>query len=291
MASDKPRIRLIVNGDDFGQSTSANRAIIRAHREGILTTASLMVTGNASDAAIKLARENPNLGVGIHLVLVRGKSILKPSEIIGLVNQRFEFEARPIRAGIRYYLSKSLHPFLRQEINSQFAEFRLSGLLLDHVNGHMHFHLHPTVFDMLKRDFKAWNIRAMRLTRDPLLTNLRLSAGRYFYRISHAAVFARLSGRAVAAMDLRGIAHTDRVFGLLQDGRMTESYLLKLLDNLWPGTFEIYCHPDEGEHAHELEALCSPRVRAKIEELGIELIRYQDLVKPRTARPREVART
>ena len=70
---------------------------------------------------------------------------------------------------------------------------------------------------------------------------------------------------------------------------MTEKYLLNLLDNLWSGTFEIYCHPDEDEHAHELEALCSPRVRAKIEELGIELIRYQDLVKPRVARTREAA--
>ncbi|MSU36657.1 MAG: ChbG/HpnK family deacetylase [Pedosphaera sp.] len=291
MVSDKKRIRLIVNGDDFGLSSDVNRAIIRAHREGILTSASLMVTGNACDGAIQLARENPDLGIGIHLVLVCGKSILKPSEIIGLVNQRFEFESRAVRAGIRYYFGKSIHQFLRQEINSQFAEFRLSGLLLDHVNGHLHFHLHPTIFDILKRDFKAWNIRAMRLTRDPLLTNLRLSAGRYFYRISRAAIFSRLSGRAVAAMDRRGIAHTDRVFGLLQDGRITEKYLLNLLDNLWPGTFEIYCHPDEDEHLHELEALCSPRVKAKIEELGIELIRYQDLVKPRPARTREAAQT
>ena len=234
------RIRIIVNGDDFGRSRSINQAIIKAHTEGILTSASLMVTGDASDNAVALARQNPRLGVGLHLVLVQGKSLLKPSEIIGVVDQRFEFEPNPVRAGLRYFFHRGTRHLLRQEINAQFVDFKIRGLPLDHVNGHLNFHLHPTIFNMLKRDSKAWNIRAFRLLRDPLLTNLRIAWGRYFYRLSHALIFSRLSARARSALDRRGIKYTDRVFGLLQNDRMTEKYLLKLLDNLWPGTFEIY---------------------------------------------------
>lgn len=276
MGSEK-RIRLIVNADDFGISHSANRAIIKAHQEGILTTTSLMVNGNAASDAVRKAYENPDLGVGLHITLVKGRSTLKPSEIIGVVNQRFEFEENPFRAGVRYFFARSLKPYLRQEVNAQFAEFRITKLPLDHVNGHLHFHLHPTIFSILKRDYRDWNIRAMRLTRDPLLTNLRLSFGNYFYKFSHALFFNRLCASAGPALKRRGIKHTDQVFGLLEDGRITEDYLLKVIDNLFPGDFEIYAHPDEDQHAHELAALCSPKVKQRIQERGIELIRYADL--------------
>lgn len=278
MASNpSPPIRLIVNGDDFGISHSANRAILRAHCDGILTTASLMVTGNACDHAVRLAHENPTLGVGLHLVLAHGKSVLKPSEIIGLCNQRFEFESSPLRAGLRYFFKSSLKPYLRQEINAQFSEFKVHGLRLDHLNGHLHFHLHPTVLDIIKRHHKDWNIRAMRVTQDPLFLNLRLAWGRFFYRFSHALIFNRLSSRARGPLARRGIRYTDRTFGLLQNDRITEKYLVRLLQSLRPGTYELYAHPDEDEHSHELEALISPKVRAIIEERRIQLLRYQDL--------------
>src|SRR5713226_2061196 len=77
--------RLIVNADDFGRSSSINQAVIRAHREGILTTASLMVNESAFDEAVALARQSPNLGVGLHLTLLCGHSALTPDRIPGLV--------------------------------------------------------------------------------------------------------------------------------------------------------------------------------------------------------------
>jgi chitin disaccharide deacetylase len=272
-----PRIRLIINADDFGSSHGANRAIIKAHREGILTSASLMVNGDAANNAVTLARENPTLAVGLHLTMVRGKSTLKPSEIIGVVNQRFEFDESPVRAGFRYFFNRDLDHFLKQEVDAQFREFRMAGLQLDHLNGHLHFHLHPTIFNHIKRHYRTWGISAMRLTREPLLINLRLAFGRYFYRLSHAFIFDQLSANAAPSLERRDIKHADYTFGLLQDGRLTEKYLLRLIDNLWPGTFEIFCHPDEEEHAHELAALTSPRVKELIRRRGIELIRYSDL--------------
>jgi len=271
------QIRLIVNGDDFGMSRGGNRAILRSHKEGILTSASLMITGNTARDAIQIARENPSLAVGLHLTLVRGKSSLKPSETLGLVDQRFQFDDSAIRAGLRYFFNRRLRQYLRQEMNTQIAEFRVTGIPMDHLNGHLNFHLHPTIFGLLKRYSRDWGIRAMRVTDDPLGLNLRMAGGRYLYRLSHALIFARLAARTRGPLERRRIAQTDRVFGLLQHGRITEKYLLKLLNSLTPGTYELYAHPDEDEHAHETEALCSPRVRELIQERRIELIRYSDL--------------
>ncbi|KAB2663011.1 MAG: ChbG/HpnK family deacetylase [Verrucomicrobia bacterium] len=276
----KAPIRLIVNGDDFGMSHANNRAIIRAHREGILTSASLMVNENAADHAVRMARENPKLGVGLHITLVCGKSSLKPSETIGLVDQRFEFDRSPTLTGLRYYFSRQVHSSLRQEVDAQFREFRLTKLPMDHVNGHLNFHLHPTIFRMLKRHASDWGIRAMRLTRDPLGLNLKLSFGRYFYRLSHAFIFAWLSRQAGPSLVRRRIRHADHVFGLLQNGRITEEYLVRLLERIGPGNYELYAHPDEDKHAHETEALCSPRVKEMVRQRGIELIRYSDLRAP-----------
>ncbi len=273
----REKIRLIINGDDFGRSSSVNRAIERAHRDGVLTSASLMVNEHGAEDAVKIANRNPRLGVGLHLVLVRGRSALKPSEIIGVVNQRFEFETNPVRAGIAYFFSQEMRKYLKHEIDAQFREFRTFGLALDHLNGHLNFHLHPSIFDIFRRHYHDWGIQGMRLTRDPFLMNLRLAWGHYFYRASHAFIFNRLSARAEPSLQRRGIRYTDAVFGLLQNDRMNEKYLLRLLDNLWPGDFELYCHPDEDAHAHETAALCSPRVREKIQERGIELITYSDL--------------
>ena len=272
-----PRIRLIVNADDFGISHGANRAIVRAHREGILASASLMVNGDAANNAVALAKENPSLAVGLHLTLINGRSTLKPSEIIGVVDQRFQFDDRPVRTGLRYYFNRDLHLCLKQEIDAQFREFRTAGLALDHLNGHLHFHLHPVVFEHIKQHHRTWGIGAMRLTREPLMINLRLAAGHYFYRASHAFIFDKLSSGVAPALARRGIKHADLTFGLLQNGRMDEKYLLRLIENLFPGTFEIFFHPDEEEHVHELEALVSPKVRELIRQRGIELIRYSDL--------------
>src|SRR5208283_3522947 len=85
--------RLIVNADAFGRSHSVNEAVIRAHRDGILTTASLMVNEPGCDEAVKLATENPKLGVGLHLTLMMGHSALPPGKIPGLVNSRGEFSS------------------------------------------------------------------------------------------------------------------------------------------------------------------------------------------------------
>ena len=141
--------RLIVNADDFGLSPSVNQAVVTAHRDGILTTASLMVNEPGFEEAIALAKQNPRLGVGLHLALSHGHAALLPGEIPGLVNERGEFSNRPVSTGLRYFVRRDLREELRREIKAQFEKFKATGLPLDHVNGHLHFHFHPRVFSML----------------------------------------------------------------------------------------------------------------------------------------------
>jgi chitin disaccharide deacetylase len=277
MAASEPVRRLIINADDFGRSHSINQAVIRAHREGILTTASLMVNGPAVDEAVALARQHPTLGVGLHLTLVCGTSSLPPESLPGLVDPQGRFSDDPVRTGFRYFVQRRLRQQLHSELASQFTRFQATGLPLDHVNGHLHFHLHPTIFDILMEQATSWNIRHLRLTRDPLALSLRLGLDQLAYRLTHALAFGCLARHAQPALARRRIRYTNRVFGLLQNGRVDESYVVKLLGRLPPGDSELYSHPSLDEFRPEFEALISPRVRETLERRQIERIRYLDL--------------
>ncbi len=269
--------RLVVNADDFGRSDEINAAVIRAHREGILTSASLMVNEPACAAAVALARENPRLGVGLHLTFLSGRSALRHDQIPGLVNERNEFTQNPVRAGFRYFFQRGLREQLRAEIRAQFQRFAATGLKLDHVNGHLHLHLHPVIFGLLMEEAAGCGITRMRLTRDPFRLNLRLAPGHLWYRAQHALIFHSLARRARPELAGRGIAYTGAVFGLLQNARVDENYVLNLLPELPAGDSELYSHPSLREFRHEFEALVSPRVVDLVKAQRIQLVRYQDL--------------
>ena len=277
MERDAARRRLIVNADDFGRSRSINEAVIRAHREGVLTTASLMVNEESCPKAVAMAKQNPRMGVGLHLTLLMGHSALPPEKVPGLVNIRGEFSNSPVGVGFRYFFQRGLREQLRAEIRAQFKKFRETGLPLDHVNGHLHMHLHPVVFRILMEDAEKLGIRHLRLTRDCFSLSRRMASGRWLYRASHAIIYERLSQRARKPLQQRGIRHAQITFGLLQDSHVDEEYVLKLLPELPAGDSELYSHPSLDRFKHEFDALISPRVKEQMGRLGIELIRYQDL--------------
>lgn len=277
MASPEPKRRLIVNADDFGRSYSINQAVIRAHREGILTTASLMVNEEAADEAVILARANPNLGVGLHLSLVCGRSALRPAAIPDLVNNQSQFTNNPVAAGLRYFFSARCREQLRREIAAQFEKFHATGLPLDHVNGHLHLHLHPVVFKILSENINAWGIKVMRLTRDPFFLNARIASGRWFYRLSHAIIYCFLSHRARPILAQQNVRHTGAVFGLLQNALVDGDYVTKLLPRLPEGDSELYSHPSLDQFKNEFDALINPSTQALVRQLQIQLIRCRDL--------------
>jgi hopanoid biosynthesis associated protein HpnK len=236
-----------------------------------------MVNEPGFEEAVAMAREHPRLGVGLHLTLLRGHSSLSPDQIPDLVNASREFLDNPAVTGIRFFFKSGLKSQLRSEIHAQFKKFQATGLHLDHVNGHLHLHLHPTVFGILTEDAAQLGIQHMRLTRDPFRLNLLVTSGRLFYRASHAVMLGLLSRRAKPVLDRLGIRYTRQVFGLLQNALVDVPYVKALLPSLPPGDSELYSHPSVDEFRHELDALINPRVREQIDQLEIQLIRYQDL--------------
>lgn len=266
-------IRWIVNADDFGRSSSINTAVEKAHREGILTSASLMVNEPACAGAVEIAGRNPNLGVGLHLTLCCGRAA---SQSV-LANAEKHFTAGPVTAGLKIFLSTEFKRALEAELEEQFKRFEATGLVLDHVNGHLNIHLHPTVLGILLRRAQEWGITRMRLTQDPWFIDKKLSNGKLAYRLSHAMIYHFLSKRARKHLAAHSIKHADYVFGLLRFDRIDEQFYLGLLPLLHSGTHEIYSHPSDDASIHELNALTSERVKQAVREHNVQLVRYQDL--------------
>lgn len=269
--------RLIVNADDFGRSASINQAVQRAHREGILTSTSLMVNEPGFEEALVMARANPQLAVGLHLTLILGHASLPPGEIPGLADAHGCFGNNPVSLGFRYFFQPALRDQLQREIAAQIGKFQATGLRMSHLDGHMHLHMQPVVFSILLANARKWGLTHLRLTCEPLRPNLRAATGRVFIRTLHAAIFRCLAAWQRRGLARLGIRHTSAVFGQLQDGRMNEDYVLRLLPELPPGDSELYMHPSLDDFKHEFDALVSPRVKATAAQLGIRLIRYQDL--------------
>lgn len=277
MAFSETSRRLIVNADDFGLSPGVNAAVIQAHQEGILTSASLMVNEEGASDAVRLAASNPRLGVGLHLSLAHGRAGLTPAQIPRLADVNGRFRDSGVAAGFSYFFNRKLQAELRAEIAAQFEGFKRSGLVLDHVNGHLNMHLHQAILRVLLENSERWGVRSVRLTRDPFFLNARLAGGAWAYRCSHAVIYRCLSAWARPRLRRKGLAHTGVVFGLLQNGRVHEQFLLDLLPNLPAGDSELYSHPGPPHFMEELAALTSPRARDAVRRLGIQLIRYQDL--------------
>ncbi len=279
--------QLVITSDDFGLSDGVNRAVEQAWRNGILTSASIMAGGEAFDGALDVARRNPGLQVGLHLTLVQGRPVLPADAIPGLVDERGYFPDNPVAAGMRYYFDRGLRDQLRQEIEAQLARVRDAGIALSHIDGHLNIHLHPTVFSLLTELMPHYAIASIRLSRERLTHNLRFNRERLAGKALERLIFGSLARHARPTLDRMGIHYAAEVKGVLNSGRMTEGYILAVLDGLDRGLTEIYFHPGclpdaeitrrmpDYQHQEELAALMSPRVRQKLTNLGIELTNYR----------------
>ena len=283
------RRRLIVAADDFGMSAGVNAGILRAYCDGILTDTSLMVNGQAFAEATELARANPGLSVGLHLMLVQGRCAAPPASIPLLADANGIFGNAPVWAGMRFFFVPGVRAQLRREIIAQLDKFLATGLPLSHVDGHLTIHMHPVVVDVLVDVCQQYGIRAVRLPREPLAPALRYDRRHLLRKLFEATSFNALSCWARPRLQRARLRHPDRMFGLHQTGHVSEEYLLSVLADLPPGVNEVYCHPalidDEArrwrpadyESEQELAALTSPRVRAAIDRAGIELITYHQI--------------
>ncbi len=280
---------LIDNADDFGLSPEVNAGVIRAHREGVLTSASLMVAAGACEAAVAAARDLPKLDVGLHLVLCQGSSTMPHTELGGMVDANGRFGDNPTIAGLKYFFDRKLSDKLRAECRAQIERhLNLTGRL-NHIDGHLNIHVHPVVADILIDLAAEYHVPCLRLPREPVFTTLALARDHLRRKLLEAVIFRSLSARARRKMAKRGIRSTDWLFGLHQSGNLSEAYLLGLIARLPEGTTELYFHPaaDIGglppsPHAQiEVELLTSPRFRAALDAHGVRLTTFAEIAQAR----------
>jgi len=283
--------RLIVNADDFGLSPEVNAGIMRAHRDGILRSASLMVAEPAARAAAEMARDNPALDVGLHAVVCRGRCLLDASRLGAAVRPSGEFIDSPVGAGMRYFFDRSMRAAMTDELRAQVERHLELVGYLNHIDGHLNFHVHPLFADILVDLAVEYKVPCLRLPRERVLTTLRLRRDHAARKLVESFIFGTLSRRTSRMMAQRGLISTDALFGLHQSGHLSEDYIVGVLDRIRDGTTELYFHPaaDIGgvppaaEAQLEVEILTSPRVRDAIARNGIELITFADLAKSKLA--------
>ena len=255
--------RVLFSADDFGLSPAVNEGIERAHRDGMLSTASLMVAGPAMADAVARARRLPGLRVGLHLVTIEGPPALPRDQIPALLGRDGSFPSDQLRLGLRYAFHPGARRQLAREIAAQFDAFAATGLHLDHANAHKHMHLHPVVGRMLIRAGLRHGLRALRVPSEP--------AGPLGEAATASARALRRWTRLLRHQARRaGLAVNDHCFGLAWSGHMSTGRIRRLLTRLPDGFSEIYFHPASGrdrvleqlmpgyEHEAELATLCDP---------------------------------
>ncbi|MEO7143258.1 MAG: ChbG/HpnK family deacetylase [Bryobacteraceae bacterium] len=266
--------RLVVNADDFGFTRGVNAGIVEAYRDGILTAATLMANGAAFDDAVRLARENPSLDIGCHLVLVGGPSVLDPSRDLPATMSEL----------VRVVASRRIRIY--DELASQVRRILAAGVAPTHLDTHKHTHLLPPVLSAVARIGEAFGIPWVRRPFD-----FPMQPGRApWMKRAVSQSFGLVRGQFHRMLTRHACRTTDHFAGFQITGRYGPAELAALIRALPEGTTEFMCHPGRcGEdlrmartrlkesREEELRALVSAEVRSAVSEAGVDLVSYRDL--------------
>jgi hopanoid biosynthesis associated protein HpnK len=276
----------VLTADDFGLAEEVNEAVELAHRKGVLSAASLMVAGPAARHAVRLARRMPRLHIGLHLVLVDGTPALPAAELPELVNAHDALRDDLIGVALRLVLRPRARQQIAREMAAQFAAFRETGLILDHVNAHRHFHVHPFIAALLLPLAHENRVKAVRAPVEPveLLARVEPTSSKSNWSQRMMDPWARrLRERAHQA----GLRTADATFGIRWSGQMTTRRLSGLIRHLPGGLIEIYTHPATTDafagctagyrYTDELAALVDSDVAENVKRSAFSLGGYLDL--------------
>lgn len=270
-----------------------NRGIAEAHREGIVTSASLLANGTAFAGATELARGEKNLGVGVHLNLSDGRPTLEARQVPSLVNGEGRFSGGPSSLLVRRLSRRLRLEEVEREWNAQIRKVLDAGVQPTHLDGHKHVQMLPGLFEVALRLAQRHGIRVMRIAHEEPLLSAALSNERIgdFGSAIKQGVQARglrlISMNARAEARRAGIVTADFFCGITQTGLLNEEGLRSLIWNLPEGVTELMTHPgytDGGlretatrlqtSRVNELAILTSPEVRNVIASLGVRLVHY-----------------
>lgn len=279
-AADRPGRLLIVNADDYGLTAGVSRAILRAHREGVVTSTSVLTLAPGFEASAPLLRDTGGIGVGAHLAAVgEDPPLLSAREVPTLVDRRGRL-ASSWRVFLPRMAARRIDPDdLRREFTAQLERIWAAGLQPGHVDTHQHLHLWPAVGEVVLDVAARAGIGAMRIIR---------SAARGPVGVTVRRLGERLERRAAE----RGVRFPATATGLDEAGTLDLPRLVGAVDRLGaaPGTSaELATHPGEAGDPdlaryrwgyvwdQELAGLTHPSVRRRIEAAGFRLGTYADL--------------
>jgi chitin disaccharide deacetylase len=275
--------RLIVTADDFGAAPEVNEAVEAGHRDGVLTSASLMVAAPGCADAVARARTMPNLRVGLHLVLVEGRPKLLAADLPDLTDRKGLFRTDMAAMGAEIFFRPKVRRQLAAEIDAQFAAFAATGLALDHANTHKHYHLHPTIAGLMLTIGRRYGLTA---SRAPIEPRAVLAAVEPAAAPTPAWLTEPWARQVRARYRRAGVTVADQVFGLAWSGAMTTARVAGIVRHLPDGLSELYLHPATGggfegaapcyDYAGELAALLAPETRAACVEAGVTLGGFSD---------------
>jgi chitin disaccharide deacetylase len=285
---------LIVNADDLAWTEGVNRGILDAHRNGIVTSTSLLANGIAFDDAIKSAAKSaPSLGIGVHLNLSDGPPTAPRELVTSILNDDGEFLGGPETLLLKIATSSINLYEVEDEWSAQIEKIREAGIEPTHLDGHKHVHMLPGFFGIAVRLAKRNNIGAIRVSHEASSLRAALAADDELFDATVFKQGVQARGLKLLARDAReqaqhlGIGTADYFCGIAQTGEMTKEGVIKLLGNLPDGTTEFMCHPgyvDEAlqksptrlqeSRATELAILTDPDVRNLVASQGIRLIDY-----------------
>lgn len=285
---------LIVNADDLGWTAGVNRGVAEAHRNGIVTSASLLANGEAFDEAVALARDKSGLGVGVHLNLNDGPPVAPRAResLPSLVNDSGEFEGGPDGLLVKIATRGLSMREVETEWEAQISKVRNAGVEPTHLDGHKHVHMLPGLFEIALRLAKRHGIGAIRVSHEASSLRVALSTGGL-----RAAVVLKQGvqarGLKLLARDAReqaeraGVSTADFFCGIAQTGELTKEGVARLLRSLPEGTTELMCHPGyadealrktatrlQGSRQKEVEILTDTEIRNLVASQGIRLIDY-----------------
>jgi hopanoid biosynthesis associated protein HpnK len=285
--------QLILNADDFGMTLGVNDGIIRAHREGILTSATLMANGEAFDDAVERARANKELGVGCHLVLVGGKCVATKDSVASLVDA-----GGNLPDSLPLFVAKISSGIIRteeieRELRAQIGRVRAAGIEPTHLDTHKHTHAHPRVMEALGKVAKECGIARVRKPienlRDSWETSQAGGQGVSMQILAAGAVRA-IAPQFTAISRRYGLLSPDHFLGLAMTGQLGPTVLRGVIGTVVDGTTEIMLHPGicdadlarsgsrlQKQREDELQGLLDPGVRSAVTERGIRLISYREL--------------
>jgi hopanoid biosynthesis associated protein HpnK len=282
--------RLIVNADDFGLTAGVNRAIIEGHTRGAITSATLMANMPAFDMAVRLAKDHPSLGVGLHFNITQGRPVADVSRIGSLIDNRGEFSGSSTAILSRMLAGRLRIEEVVIELRAQIEKALKAGLRLTHVDSHKHAHALPQVCGAIIETIKDYGIDAVRAPSERWRFDHDAKSFKLIAQSAGALGLSQLCRIGDAKFKKSGVKTPDFFFGVARSGFWTKSWLIDLIERLPAGASELMCHPGYNDaeldgvktrlrasRANELRMLTDPDVNAKLKENDVKLINFSGL--------------